>query len=505
VSAPPAPNPGSPAPPDPARPLRAAASVILVRRDPTLEVLWVVRSEANPFLGGFHSFPGGRLSREDGAVGSDAEAARVTLARCAARETFEEIGLLLGFVGEPPSPETQRAARERMLAGSLEFWPEIERWGLTFQPSALNACGRWITPHMSLIRFDTTFFLAELDGGWEPDVWPGELASGEWIEPKRALALWMEDEVTLAMPTLHAIRVLAAGGHGLPARLCEIPEANGVPSRHVEVRRGITMIPLRSSTLAPATHTNAVVIGESDAVIVDPGSDDPGELEALASVVERAIASGGRVIAILLTHPHKDHIAGVESVRARYGAPVWGHPLLADRVRLDRAIGEGERIEVRGPKPRVVRALATPGHSRSHLAYYEETSRTLCAGDLLSGFGTVVIAPPDGNLRDYLSTLERLRGLGALAAIPGHGSPIRAVERSVEAVLEHRRMREARILRALRAGPMALPALQLETYRDTPGAPPGLAARTLEAHLEMLIEDGVVRRDGDQVALAARG
>jgi len=462
----------------------------------------VRRAEENPFLGGFHSFPGGRVAREDGIVGSDPHGTSLTMARCAARETFEETGILIGFEGSPPPPEVRNPAREQVLNGKVEFWPTVERWGLRFDPNALTPCGRWVTPHMSLVRFDTMFFLLDLPRPPAPEVWPGELESGEWIEPRQALELWMQDRVTLAMPTLHAIRVLTEGSGRLSERLSGIPEANGVPSRHVDVHRGITMIPLRSETLAPATHTNAVVIGEGDAAIVDPGTDDPGELEALYLVADRAIADGGRVLAILITHHHGDHTGGVESARARYGAPVWGHPLLDGRVRLDRPIGDGERIELRGARPRVVRALATPGHARSHIAYYEETSRTLCAGDLVSGYGTVLIAPPDGNLRDYLTSLGRVRDLGAGALIPGHGPPSRGVERAIDALLEHRRMREERIVRALASGPMTFEALREETYRDTPGAPPGLAAKTLRAHLEKLFEEGRAREVADRIELA---
>src|SRR5206468_3931338 len=85
---------------------------------------------------------------------------------------------------------------------------------LAFDPSVYVPCGRWVTPHFSRARFDTNFFFVELEAPGEPDVWPGELESGEWVEPSRALRLWEDDQVVLAMPTLHAIRVLAEGRRG---------------------------------------------------------------------------------------------------------------------------------------------------------------------------------------------------------------------------------------------------------------------------------------------------
>jgi glyoxylase-like metal-dependent hydrolase (beta-lactamase superfamily II) len=104
-----------------------------------------------------------------------------------------------------------------------------------------------------------------------------------------------------------------------------------------------------------------------------------------------------------------------------------------------------------------------------------------------------VIAPPDGNMRDYLATLARLRALDALTLIPGHGPPHRGVARLFDALIEHRRLRESQILRALASGPLTEAALVKQVYADTPGADPALAAKTLAGHLEKLVDEGRVR------------
>lgn len=475
--------------------------MILIARGPEVRVLWVRRSEANPFLGGFHSFPGGRLAKEDGPADGGPSARELAMIRCAVRETFEETGLLVGVGGTTPDPVTLRDLRRQVLNGNAEFWPGIERLGMALESSAFQLSGRWITPHFSRARFDTMFFVCEVDGTPAPDVWPGELDFAEWIEPARALSLWAEDRVALAMPTLHAFRVIAERTDDLPRRLRAVPEANGVPSRQVDVRAAITMVPLRTETLPPATHTNAVVIGDGDAVVLDPGTADGEELAALFRVVDAAVAGGGCVKAVLLTHRHRDHVSGVDPVRERYGAPVWAHGLVGDRVRLDRELEDGERIEIRGRHPRVVRAIHTPGHSRSHFAFFEETSRTICAGDLVSTLGTVVIDPPDGNMADYLASLARIRSLEATALIPAHGPPSRGVDHALGTLTDHRLMRESRILRALEGGALTEEVLREEVYRDTPGAPVQLAARTLEAHLEKLLGEKRIRRDGGAVEL----
>ena len=367
----------------------------------------------------------------------------------------------------------------------------MEELGLTLDEKAFTAAGRWITPPFSRMRFNTMFFLTEIQDPQAPDVWPGELESGEWIDPKEALKLWDEDRAVLAMPSLYAIQVIAADAAGsvedLAARLRAIPEANGVPSRHVILHPAIVMVPIRTETLLPATHTNAAVVGDGDLVIIDPGTADAGDLAPLYEVVDAAIAAGGKVKAILLTHRHKDHLLGADTVRERYKAPVWGHASIQDRVRLDRELSGGERMELQGPHPRRLLAVPTPGHSKSHIAFFEELSQTLIAGDLVSTLGTVVINPPDGNMGEYMRSLERIRELGAKALLPGHGPPSRGVAHLIEALIEHRRQRESRVLRALEGGPMTEEGLREEVYKDTPGAAAELAARTLEAHLEKLI------------------
>jgi len=485
----------------PALPYRYSSSLILVSKRPSVRVLWVERSQANPFLGGFHSFPGGRLAKEDGPTDGEAALERAMM-RCAVRETFEEIGILVGLRGARPDDATLRSLREDVVEGRAEFWPSVERLGLSLDPAPFARCGRWITPPFSRLRFDTIFFLAELPEPAEPDVWPGELTRGEWVDPAHALFLWDRDEIALAMPTLHAFRVIAEGTEDLPRRLSSIPQANAVPSRHVTLNPGIVMTPLRTETLPPATHTNAVVIGDHEVVVVDPGTSETEELAALFESIDRATAEGGSVRAVLLTHRHKDHLAGVEAVRERYRAPVWAHPLTAERTRVDRALGDGERIELPGPHGRSVRAVFAPGHSRSHVAFFEERSRTLCAGDAVSTLGTVVIDPPDGDMGAYRETLETLRGLGAKTVIPGHGPPSRGVDALFLALIEHRKMRERRILDALARGGLSEEALREEVYRDTPGASPGLAARTLEAHLIVLERSGKVRREAGTVELS---
>jgi glyoxylase-like metal-dependent hydrolase (beta-lactamase superfamily II) len=104
-------------------------------------------------------------------------------------------------------------------------------------------------------------------------------------------------------------------------------------------------------------------------------------------------------------------------------------------------------------------------------------------------------------MADYLRSIEKIRALGATSILPGHGPPNRGVDHLLASLLAHRMEREAKVLRALAGGPLAEDALRAEVYKDTPGANAELAARTLEAHLIKLVDEGKVLREGDNISM----
>ena len=147
-----------------------------------------------------------------------------------------------------------------------------------------------------------------------------------------------------------------------------------------------------------------------------------------------------------------------------------------------------------------LRALHTPGHARGHLCFLHERSRSLFTGDHIpGGRGTVIIDPPEGDMGDYVTSLERLLGLDVQTLFPGHGSPQGGARRRIEGLIEHRRAREAKVLEALTGAGPALPAALLErAYADTPRELWPYAERSLLAHLLDLERRGRAARDGER-------
>jgi glyoxylase-like metal-dependent hydrolase (beta-lactamase superfamily II)/8-oxo-dGTP pyrophosphatase MutT (NUDIX family) len=483
---------------------RESAAVVLVRPGARgLEVFWVERSERVAVMPGFRAFPGGKAEPGDADCPLDGAAPGEEHVRraCAIREAFEELGVLVGLEGPAPGPATLEADRTRLLDGEVEFADLARARGWRFRADALVYAGRWRTPPFAAVRFDTIFWLARLPGGQVPSVRPGELESGEWADPREALARWMRGEHTFAAPILHTLIAIAEGEAGLAERLAAAPERARTPVQRIELKWGIVLHPVRSRPLPPATHTNTYLVGETEMAILDPGSDDPGELRGLCELIDHLGSEGRRPTVILLTHHHPDHVGGVNALRERYRVRVAGHAETGRHVRLDVSLADGDVVPLAPGRHGgwELRAIHTPGHARGHLCYFHARTGSLFSGDhVVGGTGTVIVDPPEGDMADYVASLERLLALDAGTLFPGHGSPQGAVRRRIEALIAHRRAREAKVLEAL--GPEARPLGEIleRAYADTPRGLWPHAERSLLAHLIALERSGSAARDGER-------
>jgi ribonuclease/clavin/mitogillin len=170
---------------------------------------------------------------------------------------------------------------------------------------------------------------------------------------------------------------------------------------------------------------------------------------------------------------------------------------LAGSVRVDRLIEDGDIIQLSGAPRIALRAMHTPGHARGHLCFHEEATGTLISGDNIVGLGSVLIDPPEGNMRDYLDSLGRMRALTNLSVIfGGHGPAIANPYTKLDEYISHRLEREQKILEAVRGGAKTPQDIVANVYADvSPKAHP-MAERAVLAHLEKLAEESLVLNQG---------
>lgn len=504
------------APPSPK--IRASAAVVPWRRGERGELLvyWVLRNPELAFMGGWHAFPGGGQNRSDiqlelveaarGGAGQtrpgpevgDEELATLGddippgLLVCAIRELFEETGLLLErgvLAGERP-PDLA-ALRDDLLSGKVDFAAMAKERGFHLAAGELEFAGRWLTPPMGPMRFDNRFFLLHWpkEIGLEPEVIEGELHAGEWIEPAAALAQWQAGEAIAAPPIVHILRVLhEVGPVRALGRLIDSAEADIGPMRRIELRPGVILMPLRTPTLPPAAFTNAYLLGQKELVLVDPATPFPEEQKRLLEALDALQAQGNQIRAIWLTHHHADHIGAVELCRRHLGVPVLAHPATAEKLKaigieVDNYLHGGERIELGGDPPFIIRVVHTPGHAKGHLAFFDERFGSLITGDLMSTLSTIVIDPPDGDMDEYLASLKKVAALSPKALFPSHGPVVLSAIERLEALYQHRIEREEKVLAAWQSGKKIAKTMVAEVYDDTPPAVHPIAERQIEAHL----------------------
>jgi glyoxylase-like metal-dependent hydrolase (beta-lactamase superfamily II) len=292
----------------------------------------------------------------------------------------------------------------------------------------------------------------------------------------------------------------------------------------------IRLSPLVSRVLAPNPGpftfkgTGVYIVGAGQSVaVIDPGPALPNHIENL-----KRILAPRRVIQILVTHTHRDHSPAAAALKAWSGAKTYGLPLRpshlsgatgtspADRFAgggggpvlgagegmVDEAhdhdfvpdvvVHDGMRIE---GEDFVFECVATPGHTANHICYALTEEGALFSGDHVMGWSTSVIAPPDGDMGQYLASLEKLKARGDHILYPTHGSPIAKPQEWLGQLIAHRHMREDQILAVLKTGPHSIFELVERLYPTLDGALRPAAAQQVAAHLVHLNARGKVMPD----------
>lgn len=276
----------------------------------------------------------------------------------------------------------------------------------------------------------------------------------------------------------------------------------------------VELEPLVRRVLAPNpsaftyTGTETYIVGRGRVAVIDPGPDIPEHLDAILEAT-----AGETIAAIMCTHTHRDHSPASRPLKARTGAEIVGCAPLAlsdDGPRADaafdvdyapdRVLADGETIAGEGW---TLRAVATPGHTSNHLCFALEESKALFSGDHVMGWSTTVISPPDGDMADFMASLDLLIQRDDRIYYPAHGDPVEKPQRFVRSLAGHRRQREGQILRLLGEGAAPIPAMVEKMYVGIDPRLHGAAGRSVLAHLIDLRDRGLVVEQGEGWSLAA--
>jgi len=527
-----------------------ASAVILLNQDFS-QVLWAQRNPKLAFLGGWHAFPGGKVEPSDAEIEVknciDAEFARLIVA--AARECFEETGVLLVRNGGKLTKGQRASLHDDLISGRSSFAEILADWNLWIDAEDFFYTGFWTTPQFSPIRFKTRFFVAACPAKQTPYAAITELQNVEFIEPREALRRWANSEVLISPPVLITLKELAeiqlqrrgdaeeeinrdsristddkkinnkisfspfplfSFSSSVSLRFCvktlleNSQKLDGV-IHYIEFNPRVICFPMKTATLPPATHTNCFIVGRREFVVIDAASKDESEQNRLFELIDSFIEKGSVCKAIIVSHLHKDHFGGETSLkkhlREKFGldVPLAAHKITAESLRgeveIEQFIEDEEVFELKDDAGAAfeLKALHTPGHARGHLCFYDEEKGFLLSSDNVVGAGTVVIAPPEGDMSDYLSSLERMKNLPNLRFLCGsHGAAVFDAKGKIEEYIAHRRTREQQVLEAFLGGAKTPAEIVKIVYEKLNPMLFPLAEKSVSAHLAKLAQDGLI-------------
>lgn len=536
--------------------IRPAATLVLVRdTSEGIEVLLLQRTWDAVFMPGYFVFPGGRVEEQEPhgrehAIGAgDAEISQTLSVDeggadymlAAVRECFEESGILVAVDSQGKPVAADHPAhddRKALFDGELTLAELCRSHGLSIPLDRLAYLGHWITPPGPPRRFDTRFFVTPA-----PD---GQLASHDgietidhvWLRPEQALEEHRSGRRLLGLPTIRTLRILSdfdttealmryahanppephpsepwpAMKKGKPVTLEPgapaydeavklDPEGEGstraeiIPGEPVEVAARVVRLTAPNPGMMTGPGTNTYLLGHERFTVIDPGPANDSHIERILEL------TGGVIDQVLVTHTHQDHSPAVAALKAKTGCRVFGWPAPEGPGQDQTFVAddEPEHGDLIVTEAGVLKVLHTPGHASNHLCYLLADQQLLFSGDHIMQGSTVVINPPDGDMKAYIESLYDLLAESIRFIAPAHGFLMGHPPAVIDFLITHRLSREHKVMRALEAlAPADLKSLTAKAYDDVPAAIHGLAARSALAHLLKLEAEHRAIRDGER-------
>ena len=525
---------------------RPAATVLLLRDaggdsgNSGIEVLMTRRSATASFAPGAYVFPGGGIDA------ADAQAHRIaarrptqsdlhlTQAIAAIRESFEELGVLLAHHADGrPANDGDIATLRR----DQPFAAQCEALGLQLSADQVYVLAHWITDRDLPRRFDVPFLVARMPPDQRPVADETEQFEPVWVRPADALARHAAGDFFIIFPTIRTLQRLqhfntvdavlqACAGEsplwtscpragllrGAEARFMEHESAygelelvspDGQLLHHLDWNTGEPVRLLHNLTRLTAPNpgvmtgpgTNSYLVGNPHTgyIAIDPGPNDAEHLQKLWRT------ANGDIRLIVCTHSHPDHSPGARPLQALCEGkpPILGLPSAptsrpASAFVPDRALTDGEQLCLKGgDAPHTLQVLFTPGHAANHLCLVLLEDGLLFSGDHILNGSTTVVDPPDGNMTDYLDSLDRLSAACDRHSIdfilPAHGYVLGAARQAIAKLKAHRLQREAKVMKAMRERPGgSMEDWVALAYDDVPPRMWPVAQRSLLAHVQRL-------------------
>lgn len=275
----------------------------------------------------------------------------------------------------------------------------------------------------------------------------------------------------------------------------------------VKIAPDILRITVNNASAFTGFGTNSYIVGTQNLAVIDPGPEDEAHFQTLL----RAIADRP-VSHIFVSHTHRDHSPLAARLKAATGAITVAQgphkparALFSGEINALDASADTDFMpnicaadgEVFNTSDWSIEVIHTPGHTANHACFALADREILFSADHVMAWATTIVAPPDGSMRAYMASLEKLIKRKDTLYLPGHGAPLHKPHRFLRGLRTHRKMRERAVLERVMQGDETIPQMVAIIYRDTDKRLHGAAGLSVFAHLEDLVSRGLVTTSGD--------